>query len=155
MLDYAHYLYEECPQILASLTPDASAKWGKMDAQQMVEHLAYTIGIANGRFNIEPTAEPERLAYRKMRFFEKDVPFVQNIRVPFVPEETMPHQFPDIEQSKEFLMNQLERFYYYHEEHPNLTPVHPMFGAMNYEEWVQFQARHFRHHFAQFGLVDI
>jgi hypothetical protein len=154
MIDYQHFLYEEAPNLLAQLRSDTPAQWGKMDARQMVEHLAYTIGFANGRFNMEGNAEPDRLAYRKMRFFEKDVPFVQGLKVSAIPEEPMPHQFPDIEQSKDFLMNQLERFYYYHSEHPDLTPMHPVLGPLNYVEWVQFSARHFRHHFTQFGLVQ-
>ncbi len=153
MIDYQQFLYEEAPQLLAELRTDTTAQWGKMDAQQMVEHLTYTIGFGNGRFNMEANAEPDRLAYRKMRFFEKDVPFAQGLRVGFIPEEPMPHQFPDIVQSKDFLMGQLERFYYYHDEHPDLTPMHPVLGTLNYDEWVQFHARHFRHHFRQFGLI--
>jgi hydroxymethylglutaryl-CoA reductase len=155
MIDYQHFLYEEIPDLLEALQANTSPQWGKMDAQQMIEHLAYTIGFANGRFNMEPNAEPERLAYRKMRFFEKDVPFVQGLRVNVIPEEPMPHQFSDIEQSKDFMMGQLERFYYYHTEHPDLTPMHPVLGALNYDEWVQFHARHFRHHFTQFGLIQV
>jgi oxepin-CoA hydrolase/3-oxo-5,6-dehydrosuberyl-CoA semialdehyde dehydrogenase len=50
-------------------------------------------------------------------------------------------------------MQQLERFYEYHTEHPDITPVHPTLGPLNYQEWVQMHARHFKHHLKQFGLI--
>jgi Protein of unknown function (DUF1569) len=153
MTDYQAFLYEEFPELLKKVNSDMPALWGKMDAQQMVEHLAYVLSISNGRLQVDADAEPERLAYRKMRFFEKDVPFTRSIRVKFVPEEPDPYIYADIEQSKNFVLQQLERFYEYHQEHPDIQPVHPNFGPMNYEEWVQLQARHLRHHLTQFGVI--
>jgi hypothetical protein len=154
-MDYKHFLYEEAPILLRGLNTDTPALWGMMNAQQMIEHLAFVVGISNGRFPKEGNAEPERLAYRKMRFFEQDKPFAKSIKVAFISEEPVPVQFADIEASKRFLFSQLERFDDYFTEHPDLMPQHVVFGPMNFDEWIQFHARHFRHHFQQFGLVPI
>lgn len=154
-MDYKTYLYEEIPIILNNLEPDATAQWGRMNAHQMVEHLVLVLSIANGRMAVTANAEPERLAYRKMRFFEKEVPMPQGVRVDFVPEDPIVPMFPTIEQSKTYFLNELQRFMDYHEEHEGLTPIHPVFGALNYEEWIQFQVRHIKHHFRQFGLIPV
>ena len=153
-IDYSNFLFIEFPDLLNNLSHNAPAQWGRMNAHQMIEHLAQVLSISNGRFTGTANAEPERLAYRKMRFLEKDVPFSKGIRVDFVPEDPAPTMFIDIEQSKAFLMTQLQRFYDYHTEHADLKPIHPVFGELTYEEWIQFHARHTRHHFLQFGVID-
>lgn len=152
-MDYKTYLYDEFPVLLKNVESSMPAKWGFMNAHQMIEHLALVLSISNGRMTAIPNAEPERLAYRKMRFFEKDVPLTKNVKADFIPEEPIPVMFPTIEQSKDFLMVQLMRFMDYHEEHEGLMPVHPVFGPLNYEEWVRFQVRHVKHHLSQFGVV--
>ncbi len=153
-MDYKHFLYEEFPLLLRGLKKDTPALWGKMNAQQMIEHLILVVGASNGRLSIEPNADAERLAYRKMRFFEKDVPMPRNFRVSFAPEEPKSEQFSNIEEAKMELFNQLQRFDDYFNEHEGMSTVHPVFGAFNYDEWVENHARHFRHHLMQFGLIE-
>lgn len=153
-MDFHHFLYEEVPVLMRELHQDTPALWGKMNAQQMVEHLGFIVSHSNGRLRVVNTAEPEKLAYRKMRYFEKDFPMPRHFRVDAVPEEPMPLQFPDIEQAKLFFFQQMQRFDDYFAEHPGITTPHFTMGEMNYEEWVQLHARHFRHHFKQFGLLE-
>jgi Protein of unknown function (DUF1569) len=151
--NYQDFLFDEFPDLINDLKSDAPAQWGKMTMHQMIEHLSHIFSFSNGRFTAQPNAEPERLAYRKMRFFEKDVPFQKEIRVAFLPEDPIPVMFADIEKSKDFLMSQLQRFYDYHEEHPGMTPMHPVLGELTYAEWIIFHARHVRHHLEQFGVI--
>jgi hypothetical protein len=153
MIDYKSFLYDEFPELVKKVNPSLTALWGKMDAQQMIEHLAHVLSISNGRFEVTANAEPERLAYRKMRFFEKDVPFPQSVRVDIIPEEPNPYEFLNIDEAKTFLMKQLQRFYDYHMEHEGLQPSHPVFGPLSYEEWIQFHSRHIKHHLRQFGIL--
>ena len=152
-MNYKHFLYEEFPILLRGLKADTPALWGKMNAQQMVEHLMMVVGMSNGRLDIKANADAERLAYRKMRFFEKDVPIPRNFRNEIVPEEPNPVQLPNIEEAKMQLFNQLQRLDDYFTEHQGMTTVHGVFGPLNYEEWVENHARHFRHHLVQFGMI--
>jgi hypothetical protein len=156
-MNYEEFLYEQFPDLLDKLEADAPAIWGSMNAQQMVEHLASIVGCSNGRYDVPAKADPERLAYRKMRYFEKDVPMPRNLRVDveFVPETPRPLQFPDMASAKTQLLQQLERFDDYYMEHPGLTAMHPVLGILNYDEWVQTHARHFRHHLQQFGVLPL
>ena len=153
-MDYKHFLYEEFPILLRGLKAETPALWGKMNAQQMIEHLHLVVSASNGRITINPTADAARLAYRKMRYFEKDFPMPRHHRVDFVPEEPNPVQFANIEEAKMQLFAQLQRFDDYFAEHPDITAIHPVFGDLTFAEWVETHARHFRHHLMQFGLME-
>lgn len=154
-MNYHEFLYEQFPDLLDGLQADTPAVWGLMNAQQMVEHLGTVVGFSNGRFEAKPTVDEARLAHRKMRYYEKDVPMPRGFRAEFIPETPNPVQFPDMETAKNFLLQQLERFDDYYAEHPGLTAMHPVLGVLNYDEWVQTHARHFRHHLQQFGVLPL
>ncbi len=152
-MDFPNFLYEKVPLLMRDLHQETPALWGKMNAQQMVEHLAFVVSHSNGRFRAVSNTEPEKLAYRKMRYFEKDFAMPRHFRVDAVPEEPMPLQFQDIEQAKMFFFQQMQRFDDYYAEHRGITTPHFIMGELNFDEWVQAHARHFRHHFKQFGLL--
>ena len=154
-MDYKQFLYEEFPILLRGLKAETPALWGKMNAHQMVEHLTLIVGGSNGRFEMKPTAEPERLAYRKMRFLEKDTPFPKGVRVEFISEEPITTRTANIEDAKMQLFDQLQRFDDYYKEHPGMMAMHAVFGPLNFEEWIQFHTRHKRHHLMQFGIVPM
>ena len=152
MIDYEEYLYEVFPKKIMELTAETPPQWGKMNAHQLMEHLTHTFSWSNGRFQLQPEIEAERYAKRKARFLENDVPFDKNVRVQGIPETPVQPMFASFEESRDFMFDNLERFSDYFNEHPDLEPLHPVFGAMNYDEWVQLHARHVRHHLEQFGL---
>ncbi len=154
-MNYNEFLYEQFPDLLDNLHADAKPLWGLMNAQQMIEHLGYVVGLSNGRLEVKPTADAERLAYRKMRYFEKYVPMTRQIRQDFLPETPHPVMYPDLESAKNFLLQQLERFDDYFAEHPQMMTLHPVLGMLNYEEWVEMHARHFEHHLRQFGILPL
>ena len=35
----------------------------------------------------------------------------------------------------------------------NITTTHPVFGPLNFEEWVLLHYKHVTHHLRQFGLI--
>ncbi len=154
-MNYHEFLYEQFPELVDALNADTQPLWGLMNAQQMIEHLAGILSCSNGRFEAKPSADAERMAHRKMRYFEKDVPMPRNFRVDFVPETPRPVRYPDMETAKNHLLQQLERFDDYYVEHPDMTAMHPVLGILNYNEWVETHARHFRHHFQQFGILPL
>lgn len=48
-------------KILNELDTDAPRKWGKMNVQQMIEHMSDYVRIASGRTPMEIVTEAERL----------------------------------------------------------------------------------------------
>ncbi len=151
-MDYDQFLYDDFPVLLESIHTDHQPQWGSMNAQQMIEHLQTLFSISNGKNEAPAAADLEKMAYRKSRFFEKYMPMPKNFQSVAKPGERL--TYADMETAKTHLMQDFERFHYYLIEHPDIHPLHPYFGPLNYDEWVQFHARHIRHHFTQFGLLE-
>jgi hydroxymethylglutaryl-CoA reductase len=154
-MDYQDFLYNQFPDLLSTLNQDTQPLWGLMNAQQLVEHLTIILACSNGHFDAKPIADVERMAYRKMRYYEKDVPMPRNFRTDFMPETPHPVKYPNIEIAKIQLKEELVHFKNYYAEHLNLTAMHPVLGLLNYEEWLETHARHFRHHLQQFGVLPL
>ena len=51
------------------------------------------------------------------------------------------------------LTQEVEDYYKFFEENPEAVLTNPTFGDLNKAEWAVFHEKHFRHHFAQFGLI--
>ena len=141
------------PVYLDKLTTETKPNWGKFSAQHMLEHLGNTLVIASSKKEF-PIVTPEDKIPAYREFLMSDKPFTQNIPNPFVGNEPPALRFENLETAKSKLLAALENFHKFFLENPKATPVHPFFGKLNYEEWLQFQRKHFRHHFTQFGLID-
>lgn len=150
-MDYREILDQDFIDLLHILDPATPPLWGSMNAQQMVEHLNLVVNISNGRLPQTPTADPEKLAHRRARFFEKDVPMPRNFQQPFIAAKPQPLRYENMQVAIQKLQHSLALFHAYFAQ--NQTASHPLFGAMTYDEWLQFHFRHFRHHITQFGLI--
>lgn len=141
------------PVYLEKLTADTKPKWGKMSAQHMLEHVGNTLVIVNSKKEL-PTVTPEDKLPAYRQFLMSDKPFAHDIPNQFVGENPPALRFENLETAKIKVLAALENFHKFFAENPDATPVHPFFGKLNYEEWLQFQRKHFTHHFTQFGLLD-
>ena len=140
------------PVYLEKLTAETKPTWGRMTPQHMLEHLGNTLVIVNSKKEL-PTVTPEDKLPAYRQFLMSDKPFSQNIPNQFIGDGLPPLRFENLETAKTKLMAAIENFHKFFQENPEATPVHPFFGKLNYEEWKQFQRKHFRHHFTQFGLI--
>ncbi len=140
------------PFYLEKLTEDTKPAWGKMTAQHVIEHLGNTLVIVSTKKEI-PVVTPEENLAAYRQFLMSDKPFSRNIPNPFVGENPPALRFENLETAKNKLISALESFHNFFKENPEARPVHPFFGKLNYEEWLQFQRKHFQHHFEQFGLL--
>ncbi|MEO0043626.1 MAG: hypothetical protein RL329_3074 [Bacteroidota bacterium] len=152
-MNWNHFLYVEFPTLLENLKADTKPQWGQMSAQHMAEHVAFALSFSNGKREMQVVgdATPEKLAYRKQRFFEKFVPMPKGFQLLFTALPRL-HE-ADFETAQEQVLAQLERLQDYLAEHPDIQPIHPYFGALNGAEWEEFHARHLLHHCVQFGLT--
>lgn len=152
-MDHLLFLSKEVPAYIAALEPDTQPLWGSMSAQHMIEHMTLAVKASFGRIPVQASAEEEKMAIRKERFFSNDAPMPKHIRVNFAPETPGPLYYNSMEEAKAKLLKDISTFFTYYEENPNARHLHPGFGLLNYEEWVQMHARHFLHHFTQFGKI--
>src|SRR5690606_32458996 len=100
-----------------------------------------------------PIVTPEERLPAYRQFLMSDQPFTQNIPNPLVGENPPALRFENLETAKTKLLAALENFHKFFAENPEAKPIHPFFGPLNHDEWLQFQRKHFQHHFTQFGLI--
>ena len=139
---------------LKNITPDTKSKWGKMNAQQMVEHAINFFKVASGKLVYPLTIPAEHLPkYREFLYSDKE--FRENTRGPegVVPEYPVPERYAGINEAIDKLEKEINDFVKYFEEHPGAKTLHPVFGELDFEEWVLLHFKHVTHHLRQFGLT--
>jgi len=138
---------------LLTLKEETPAKWGKMDAQDMVEHLGNTLQMTNGKRIATLRVSEEEAAANKERFIYTSVEMPLGIKSSSMGENPDPYKFSSLHEAIVELQKQLDDFEFYFANNPEATFIHPRHGALNHSEWIIFHNKHFTHHFKQFGLL--
>jgi hypothetical protein len=147
------FLHRDLINLLKKLSPDAKGKWGVMNGHEMVEHMIYTMQIANGRKSFPLQIDEERLK-KNYAFMMSEKDFRENTKNLLLRETPMPPQHKTIDQSLDALQKEIDHFFHVYESQPGLRILNPFFGNLNFEEQVQLLYKHSRHHLRQFGLVE-
>ncbi len=143
-------LLEKLDKLMA-LQAGAKQLWGKMSTQHMVEHLILSVKMSNGKLKVECFNPPEKIPTLK-RFLMSSRPLPKEFVNPIIGEGLLPLTYSNLEEAKNVLKNETEDYYRYFEEHGEAVFTNPTFGELNKSEWDVFHEKHFRHHFAQFGI---
>jgi len=137
---------------LSKLTNETKPLFGRMNAQQMIEHLSFVIQISNTNLKADIFVEEEKSARRKP-FLDTDNEIQPGFKVPFLSEDPVPVKFASIDNAIDDLIFQVNHFFKVYEEKLVDAVVHPFFGELDFEYWKKFHSKHFTHHFKQFGLL--
>ena len=114
---------------LGGLRADTPARWGRMTAQQMVEHLEWTFACSTGTVTVEcPIPEEHRPRY--LTFLAHG----------------------DFGAATTALWREAELYLSLAASDPSALRMHPLFGPIDAEQWSRTHYKHVRHHFTQFGL---
>lgn len=141
------------PGKLSVLNPSTNGKWGKMNAQQMVEHLTNSMRVATGKEFQKIELLPEQT--QKVRtFFLSDKPFRENTSNHLLPEIPPPCRNTTMQKAISELENELDEFFLLFEKNSVHTTINPFAGEFNFGEWMQLLHKHFLHHAKQFGLAE-
>ena len=148
------FITKECVSLFTNLSADAVGKWGKMNAQQTVEHLGAFFNVSAGKIKFDLVTPIEHLP-RYKEFLLSDKEFRENTKAPIsvIGEEALPLQYATMEAALEKLTESITAFENYFKDDPLQTSLHPVFGELNFEEWVLLHYKHVTHHARQFGLV--
>jgi len=138
--------------LLKTLTPDTGGNWGKMNAQQMVEHLSGFFKVSSNKVHF-PLVTPEEHLPKYKEFLRSDKVFRENTKAPVLPEDPLPVQFGSLEGAIEELEKEINDFLLYFNNRPELTTQHPVFGDLDFEDWILLHYKHVLHHAKQFGLM--
>jgi oxepin-CoA hydrolase/3-oxo-5,6-dehydrosuberyl-CoA semialdehyde dehydrogenase len=137
---------------LAGLQAGAKPAWGRMTAQQMVEHLAWVFELSTGRSQVECLA-PETKRERIKRFLYDDMPMPPDFENPALAAGLPPLLHRSLPEATAALRAECDRFLECARSAPSELHTHPVFGPMGAEEWSRSHFKHAYHHLLQFGLV--
>lgn len=149
-----HFIKEGMFLLLKNIDADTSAKWGKMNAQQMTEHVKAFFDVSTEKLKFDLVTPAEHLPkYREFLYSDKE--FRENTKAPasVLGEEPLPMHYASLEAAKEKLHNAVLYFIEYFESDPARKTQHPVFGELDYNEWILLHYKHVVHHFKQFGLM--
>ncbi len=136
---------------LDRLTISKKPVWGKMTAQEMVEHLSDLLIMSRGLNNFTPNENDETYA-RRQQFLYSDKEMARNIAIPFR-KDIIELRHNELELSIDEFTIEWLNFIEYYEENPGATETHPYYGELDFEKWGKLHVKHFKHHFQQFELI--
>lgn len=141
------------PALFSSLHAEQPPLWGKMNAQQTVEHLADFFSLSYGKISFPLSVPEEQLPkYREFLFSEKM--FRENTKAPsnVMPEEPVVARNTNMKLALAELSHSILSFENHFKSNPGATTLHPAFGHLDYEGWLILHYKHTHHHLRQFGL---
>mgnify|MGYP002632136383 CR=1 FL=1 len=136
--------------LLSNLDDSKKPLWGGMSAQRMVEHLSDSVKVSNGKLELE-LVTPEDKFDRMLAFLDSDKPMAKNIEVSFAGKD-VPLRHEEIELAIDELVEEWIDFEELFASEEGLKVPHPYYGPLNFEQWQRLHAKHFTHHFEQFGV---
>ena len=146
------FLRHQAQAALDGLDDNTGARWGRMTAQQMIEHLLWAVELSTGRAETEcPIPEAERPGMK--RFLHSNHPTPHEFMNPVLASGLPALRYASLDQARSALRLELERFL----EEPASAKglrIHPIFGPIDHEDWHRAHYKHLRHHLSQFGLVE-
>ncbi len=148
----ANFLRSEYTKKLSALQPDAQALWGKMNVQQMIEHMTDYVRIGSGR-TLEKLITPEEHVPKMQAFLSSEKPFRENTPNVLMPETPAAVKHAAMKEAIDELQSELDHFFEVFKNEPGKKVTNPFFGDLDYEMSVQLLHKHATHHLRQFGIV--
>lgn len=147
------WLTNDFIQLLSTLHPNETGRWGVLNAQQMVEHLSDAVRQANGKVPkilLTPTEHLEKVR----SFMLSDKPFRENTKNSEMPDVPQPVRLAGMGEAIEELKQELTSFIDFYKDDEAKELMNPFFGALNFEQWTHLLHKHARHHARQFNLIQ-
>jgi hypothetical protein len=138
--------------LLSALQPETPALWGRMNAQNMIEHLVEAVEYTNGKRVADLRFPPDKASRQRQLLVHSDF-VIPNGVTSYLPDATKTKRFNDLATAIFELNNELDAFEDFFKTE-GMTATHFEFGPMNYKEWIIWHGKHFTHHFKQFGLLN-
>jgi hypothetical protein len=120
----------------------------------MVEHVAGFFAVSAGQIKFDLVTPTEHLPKYK-EFLLSDKEFRENTKAPtsVISEEVQLMRYANMPEALASLRQSITAFEGYFKDDKLKTTLHPVFGELNFEEWVLLHYKHVTHHLRQFGLM--
>jgi Protein of unknown function (DUF1569) len=126
-------------------------RWGRMNAHQMICHVADSFRVVMGEKAVTPMKGPAPRKLIKWLALQVPLRWPHGVKTrPEVDQQLGGTPPADFDQDRREFLRLLDRFTHQPREfewHP-----HPMFGHMADEEWMRWGYLHMDHHLRQFGV---
>jgi hypothetical protein len=152
-MDKEKFLSEDFFRLLQTIDPNALPLWGKMNLQQMVEHLSDSVAIANGKIKHETIITPEDRVPLLQGFLASDKEFRPETKNVMMGDEPLPMRNSSLAAAIAELQSEVTAFSNYFAANPGSRIRNPIFGDLDYTQWTQLLYKHFLHHLKQFGAA--
>ena len=149
----ASFLGPSLFDVLATLEERTRARWGRMSAQQMVEHLSWAFELSTGRAEVKCPIPEAELARRKA-FLYGNMPTPHEFVNPVLAAGLPALRHAALSEAKTALRLEVERFQEQAAAGAVRLRTHPVFGALGTEEWERSHFKHVYHHLLQLGLIE-
>lgn len=147
-----NFLKSDFIPLLEKIDSTTKPLWGKMNPQQMLEHVSDFFKVSTDKLHIPFVTVPEHLPkYREFLMSEKE--FRENTKAPVLPEDPLPVRMVDIIEARNELEHEVKDFFDFFKHDPEKTTQHPVFGDLNFSEWILLHYKHVKHHLKQFGII--
>jgi len=152
-MQQADFLQTQLLPLLRRIPEHQLPLWGKMNLQQMIEHLSRE-GFEQAAGRIPAQLLTDAAMVSKMQDFIRSAkPFKENTKNALMPEEPYPCRTESVEAALTELHGNIELFFQLFREHPERKVLNPFFGNLDYELSVLLLYKHCLHHLRQFGVT--
>ena len=133
---------------IASVTAQDTARWGRMNAYQMMRHLADALRVPLGEKRVSEQSGLFQRTLMKWGALWFPTPWPKSVPTrPEIDQCLLGVCDGDFEASRKDALQQLARL-----SHAKVEGArHPYFGAINQKEWMRWAWLHTDHHLRQFG----
>lgn len=153
IVEKANFLKNELVNKFSKVPPLSQGLWGKMNMHHVVEHMSYSFRQANGKDIHTACITPGEHIPKMQAFLDSDKEFRENTPNKMLPDEPSPPVHTDIQDSLAELQQEINDFFIIFEKTPGRKILNPIFGELNYDQWVQLLYKHGWHHLRQFGIT--
>ncbi len=136
---------------LEQLSADTPAKWGVMNAQQMVEHLSDFFQLSRGEVDGVSLEIPEENVHKAQSYLASERPMPRLFKANFFPDDPELRN-DNLQCAIDEFCEEWVHFETFFEGNEGVTTLHPSFGKLTYEQWKRVLSKHLTHHFEQFGI---
>jgi len=147
----AKFLKKDLIPNIQKIAPGTQPLWGKMNLQQMIEHLAEFVAMAYGNPVMELLTEEEKLP-QMQEWLKSEKPFKENTPNKLLPETPYPVEFATLQEAIDDLQTELNNFFQEFDTVKKKYVLNPFFGELDYGMSIQLLYKHTTHHLRQFGI---
>lgn len=146
------FLQSEFVQQLSDIKPNTAPLFGKMNPQQMVEHMAEYIRMGYGNPRIAERSYSDEIIDKMNAFLRTEKPLRPNTGNPLMEETPQLTKLKDYETAVKDVALAIQELFHAFEQNPTLEISNPFFGDLNFDLTIQLLYKHGTHHLRQFGI---